>query len=666
MGQNSEMYLIRYGKKMIDPRFDTRPESYIQKLRNTNQNAKEYLNGLSETLDVLQEDIVKWWNSLGEKRGTFILGRLSKDQSPTMYLKKGPADLLAALHRISVKGVSEESWEDMAGSILIGRAMGKFLASHPSKKLFFQTTSFLEINHPAWDELLSSFGREIGQSPALKKRWIRLFQNESIKLENFIDRGLSLETLEELKRKQDCRTNLDEFSCWNKYYQNFMTLNLFQLAKKLDFLSILEDTTFLNFIERLPLHEIIQTILMELRFSHDQNLIRQLIKNASSAYDSKGIWTKKIVSVFIPQLIMKYADSLENSIRYITQQQTEFIQAEAHQSDLLNVFYKEELPNWFRKVFGDFLKREDGELILKKFLIFLVGSQINANDFNGPGNPTLIAINVLGELFQSKQIGFSWIQDWKGEGTEKEYSALLVYCILEKEKPIHQWDWYIDLLKKRKSELSLGVSAFSVIPDWIGNLIGSCLMELQNPLDLFRDAWIKLYSERLSARFRVNHGELISSMNLLEIGKGVLRCLLSDIGSHPRDPDLAKKLWGFLYQSYEFIYLSFSFRKSQPILREFITLFAYIPIVFKESWKEAIHQSADLLCVDVGFAAYAFKSISQNGINNLTLSESIIEIFGGVKEFVSDLEVFNRCSFKIYPEFFSYNQLIEGWKSLRS
>lgn len=511
----------------MDPRFDTRPEVYTQKIRDAKQKSKDYLEELGKTRNDLQEDLLVWWNSLWKEKGTFILGRLSENQSSIIYLKNGPANLLSALHRVSVKGFLEEDWEDMAGSIFIGGALGAFLASHPSKRLFYQAASFLEINHPAWEELLLSFGRKISRSQSLRKRWIRVFQKERISLKSFTDRGLSLETLEELKRNQDCLTTLDEFSSWNKYYQNFLTLNFFQLAKKLDFLSVLDGTTFAHFIEGLPLHEIVKTTLMELRFSHDRFLIELLIKSAPPAYGSDGLWTKKIVSVFIPQLIMKHADSLKKSIRYTTQQRGQILQEEGYQPDPLDEFYQEELPNWFRKVFGEFLEREDGKIILKKFLIYLVETQVDAKDFPSPENTTLIAINVLGELFQSRKIGFSWIHGWKGEGTEKEYCALLTYCILEKEKELHQWNWYVDLLIKRRSELSLGVHSFNVIPDWVGNLIGSRLMEHQNPLDMLRTAWKNLYSERMSARFKENLEDLNSTMHLLEIGKGALRCLLS-------------------------------------------------------------------------------------------------------------------------------------------
>ena len=142
--------------------------------------------------------------------------------------------------------------------------------------------------------------------------------------------------------------------------------------------------------------------------------------------------------------------------------------------------------------------------------------------------------------------------------------------------------------------------------------------------------------------------------------------MLSNAGSHPEDFSLAKEFWIFLYQSYELLYLGYSFQMSQPILREFITLFAYIPLVFSDDWKEALLQAEGVLRLDAGFAAYAFKAISQNGVNITDLSETVSEMFGGVGQFVNNLEILNRSGFKLYPEFFPYDQLISEWDSVRS
>ena len=67
-----------------------------------------------------------------------------------------------------------------------------------------------------------------------------------------------------------------------------------------------------------------------------------------------------------------------------------------------------------------------------------------------------------------------------------------------------------------------------------------------------------------------------------------------------------------------------------------------------------------------GFAAYVVKAISQNGVNVAELSETVREMFGGVGQFVDNLEILNRSGFKLYPELYSYDQLIAEWNSVRS
>jgi hypothetical protein len=274
-------------------------------------------------------------------------------------------------------------------------------------------------------------------------------------------------------------------------------------------------------------------------------------------------------------------------------------------------------------------------------------------------------MNIIEDLFQKKKIGLNWLpQEWKG--TDKEYSALLTYCVLAEGDPKSKWDWYVDLLKRRNENTSLGISAFSPFPDWIGNLIGYRLILLPEPLAVFKDAWRSLFSERLSARFRIEHDCLSASLHLLEIGKGALRCLLSTAGSPPEDFSLAKEFWFFLYQSFESLYLNYSFQRSQSVLREFITMFSYVPLVFGADWKESILLADGLLRLDTGFAAYVVKAISQNGVNVAELSETVREMFGGVGQFVDNLEILNRSGFKLYPELYSYDQLIAEWNSVRS
>jgi len=198
-------------------------------------------------------------------------------------------------------------------------------------------------------------------------------------------------------------------------------------------------------------------------------------------------------------------------------------------------------------------------------------------------------------------------------------------------------------------------------PDLVGNLIGYRLMLLPDPLVEFKEAWGSLFSERLSSRFMIEHDSLSASLHVLEIGKGALRCLLSNVGSHSGDVSFAKEFWTFLYHCYESLYLGYSFQITQPILREFIALFAYIPLVFRADWKDAISQAEGILRLDAGFTATAFKAISQNGVGNTDLSMTIYEMFGGSEQFGNNLKILNRYGFKLYPEIYSYDQLISEW-----
>ncbi|AIA31676.1 MAG: hypothetical protein M1532_01415 [Nitrospirae bacterium] len=649
---------------MMDPRFDTRPDSYLERLRTVEQKAREFLNGSKETVEFVQE-LSDWWNLLKKKKRKepSRLGRLSENETPTKHLKKGPPEILAVLHRVCTVGASEEAWEDVAASLLLGRALGCSIVSRPSLKTFAQAAFFLEINHLARENFLAVFQEKLTSAEPLKNRWVRLLQKENEPLDCFINQGVPFETLKEKTKEQNLLSNLDPFSCWNEQFRpcNIPVL----LEMKLDLLSILDVPTFINFIERLPLHEIIKTILLEPRVSRDQDLIQKMIANASPAYGPDNKWTKKVISIFLPQLIMQYAVKLKNSIRYSSQQLTGFEQTTALNSVELNAFCKEEMPNWFRKVFGEFLKREDGEFIIKQFSVYLVSTQLNSNEFTDPENPSLIAMNIIEELLRESKIGVNWLpEEWKGK--DHETSALLTYCVLDSKDPKRQWDWYVDLLKRRNENTSLGISPFSQFPDWIGNLIGYRLVLLPEPLEAFKDAWRSLFPERLSARFRIEHDSLSASLHLLEIGKGALRCLVSNVETHPEGFSLTKEFWIFLYHCYESLYLGYSFQMSQPILRAFITLFAYVPLVFKADWKEAILQAEGILRLDAGFGAYAFKAISQNGVNITYLSEAVSEIFGGVGEFVNNLEILKRSGFKLYPEFFSYDQLISEWDSVRS
>ncbi|MEC4684039.1 MAG: hypothetical protein VST70_10260 [Nitrospirota bacterium] len=649
---------------MMDPRFDTRPDSYLERLRTVEQKAREFFDESKETVEFVQE-LSDWWNLLKKKKRKepSLLGRLSENETPTKHLKKGSPEILAALHRVCTKGASDEVWEDVAASLLLGRALGGSIISRPSLKTFAQAAFFLEINHLAWENFLAVFQEKLSSTESLKNRWVRLLEKENEPLECFTNQGVPFETLKEMTKEQKLLSNLDPFSCWKEQFRPFRIPVLLEM--KLDLLSILDVPTFINFVERLPLHEIIKTVLLETKVYRDQDLIQKMIANASPAYGPESKWTKKVISIFLPQLIMQYAVELKNSIRYSSQQRTGFEQTTALNSVELDEFCKEEMPNWFREVFGGFLKREDGEFLLKRFSIFLVGNQLNSKEFGDPENPYLMALNVIGELFREKRIGLNWLpEEWKGK--DHETSALLTYCVLDSKDTKRQWDWYVDLLKRRNENMSLGISAFSQFPDWIGNLIGYRLVLLPEPLEAFKDAWRSLFPERLSARFRIEHDSLSASLHLLEIGKGALRCLVSNAETHPEGFSLAKKFWIFLYHCYELLYLGYSFQISQPILREFITLFAYIPLVFRDDWKKALLQAEGVLRLDAGFAAYTFKAISQNGVNITDLSETVSEVFGGVGQFVNNLEILKRSGFKLYPEFFSYDQLISEWDSVRS
>lgn len=648
----------------MDPRFDTRPDFYIERIRNVDRKARAYLEDSDETGRIIEE-IEKWWSLLRKKKQkeSSLLGRLSENETPTKHLKNGSPEILAALYRVSIKGASEEVWEDIAASMLFGRSLGCSVARRPSPKAFAQAAFFLEINHLAWEDFLATFQKKLIGTKSLKSRWVRLLEEDNESLECFTNQGVPLETLKEMAKEQNLLSNLDPFSCWNRQFRPFMIP--FLLERKLDLLISLDVQAFTNFIERLPLHEIIKTVLLGTKMSRDQDLIQKMISNAFPAYGPEGKWTKNVISIFLPQLIMQHAVALKNSIAFSVKQRADIAQKTSVHPNELDTFCKEELPNWFRKFFGEFLNREDGEFLLKRFSIFLVANQLNSNDFSDPLNPYLIAMNVIGELLRERKIGVDWLpEEWHGK--DKEYSALLTYCVLDVADPKRQWDWYVDLLKRRNENTSLGISAFSQFPDWIGNLIGYRLTLLTQPLDAFKDAWRSLFLERLSARFRIEHDSLSASLHLLEIGKGALRCLLSTAGSPPEDFSLAKEFWIFLYQSFESLYLNYSFQRSQPVLREFITIFAYIPHVFRPDWKESVLLADGLLRLDTGFAANAFKAISQNGVNEAELSETVSEMFGGVGQFVNNLEILNRSGFKLYPEIFSYDQLVAEWNSVRS
>lgn len=646
---------------MIDLRFDTRPEFYTERLRNATLKAREYLNDVEKTESLIQ-GIIEWWRLLRKKKRKepAPLGRLPENETLTKHLEKGAPEILVALHRVATKGALEEVWEDCVASLLIGRALGSTITHKPSLKTFSQVAVFLEINHLAWQEFLSVFQEKINGNKSLKNLWVRLIEEESEPLNNFTERIVTIDTLKEMAKEQNLLINLNPFSCWNKQGRPFPIP--FLLERKLDLLRVLDVHAFTNFIENLPLHEIIKTVLQEAYIFLDQDLILNMIRTSQPAYDHNGHWKKKVVSIFLLQIVIQYAVIIKNAIEFSVKQGDIFVQRSAADSDGLDRFCNEELPHWFQKAFGAFLNREDGEFLLKQFSIFLVGSQINSNELKDSRSPYLIAINIIEELFRKRQIGINWLPgEWQGKDDNKEYSALLTYCVLGVEDPKRQWEWYVDLLKRRNENTSLGISAFIPFSDGIGNLIGYRLVLLPKPLTSFKDTWCSLFSERLLARFRIEHDSLSASLHLLAIGKGALRCLLSNAGSHPEDFSLAKEFWIFLYQSYELLYLGYSFQLSQPIHREFITLFSYVPLVFRADWEEAISQAEGILCLDAGVTASVFKTISENGVDKSDLSGTLYGLFGGFESFENNLKTLNQCGFKLYPEIYSYDQLVLDW-----
>jgi hypothetical protein len=481
---------------MIDPRLDLRPQVAKDRERTLNAGIQEKFAAYKQEAYI--PGLISWWKDL-RRRPAPRLGELPRALRPRRFIRKDD-ELIRALDRVTTSRTPAEN-EVLDGVALkmIGRAIAKTLA-RPNLAAFDKAADFFNLNHRSWDEFVAQLKETNPEG------WAKALATTNPKLADYLGFGKSgLPELQAAQEQVKDGRQLDLYSLWKGISRCHL---MSPLRMRLWALKLIAPGETAKVLDRFEVPGAIKEACDELGLGRNREELLALISSAPPVYNAKRKTTGHALGVFLPELVLDYADNLKRSIESLARLATVGMQQQP--ANQLTLLCEKELPAWFDEAFGAILAREDGSLLLKHFAVHLMILLSNNTRLDDPLDIHWIAIESLRRISTAKSS--SWAhREFFERKTDfpqmsrrvSDYYPFLAYCVFDESAVREQWEWYRDLLNKQDSDLIRHLNPYGKRPDWHFQLIGRLIASDQNPLTIVEAAWNSLYSQRFEARFQI-------------------------------------------------------------------------------------------------------------------------------------------------------------------